>query len=483
MEGRKENIHKNPFRLVLILLALQQWYVGTTKAFLLTGTCPVRQPCQCGGETIDCSGMGLITIPHFYQTTLQAPFIRISLASNFLGTIPANSLQNLASLKGSFIYLDLNNNLILYIDDNAFSGIENMIGSLDLNDNVLQTLPKALAKLQSLQFLFILGNPLSSLDATVISRISGSLKRFEFSGRDFDQFPTEINLLTSLDRLMIDGTNVPINDNAFDGLKQTLKTLEFRSSMLPAAVCKLQVLEHLIWKEGGEGDDVSFNEKRVSVYAAEESGDSNKRFLQCNNTMPSVTHLTIIENDALLGDIFTVFPSLLYLRMEQNYLRFIDNRYIPIDAMLQTLYLDSSGFSNIPGALNVLVNLKQLSLADNRIEAITSYDVTGLTRLEILDLTGNPLRYIATDSFARNVNLHVLILDNTNLAAIPAAVTSLPSLSTLHLNNIYTLDCDCSTLSNVTSWNVDAITFPSSCYQNANTTIKAFIKDAVPKCP
>ena len=103
------------------------------------------------------------------------------LNSNHLTFIPANAFKKLSTIETASIEIELEDNLISSINDNAFSGIENKLSSLNLASNNLMYLPRALTKLASLQHLNLLHNSFVDINESVITHLSSFIEVFKIS--------------------------------------------------------------------------------------------------------------------------------------------------------------------------------------------------------------------------------------------------------------------------------------------------------------
>ncbi|XP_077140173.1 leucine-rich repeat-containing protein 26-like [Ranitomeya variabilis] len=130
-------------------------------ASLLTSRCP--DICSCSPGVVDCYGRGLYFIPE----DLNEDTHTILLAYNKLTALKMLSFHNYPHLNR----LELQNNLISYIDSQAFKNLQNL-SYLDLSSNQLSTLkPEVFKPLSSLKTLNLGNNRISWLSENVLETL------------------------------------------------------------------------------------------------------------------------------------------------------------------------------------------------------------------------------------------------------------------------------------------------------------------------
>ena len=195
------------FRILFQVLFSACVIIGVVNTILFQGTCSAPLPCTCSSYQIHCENKNLTQVPIFTTYTDQYFSLRIYLHKNELRTIPPNSFKNLSTLNATDIQIELYNNRLYEIDSQAFSGIQNAITLLDLGHNNFTNLPSGLLILTTLKYLYIDGNPLTTLDSTEMSKLGGTIETFSITVDRFTTFPNELHYLSRLTSLTVD-TNV-----------------------------------------------------------------------------------------------------------------------------------------------------------------------------------------------------------------------------------------------------------------------------------
>ena len=441
--------------------------LGLNTAFLLTERCDVPPPCTCTANEIHCDNKQLSTVPTFSLFGEHYDSFSIHLSNNQLTTIPDDAFYNFSSINATNITMYLGNNRISQVDINAFSGIGHAVTYLDLHNNNLTHIPLALSNLTGLETLHLQENPLITLDARVMIKLGRSLETLFISFDNFSTFPTELHFLNQLSTLKI--YNIPftrLNTNAFHGLESSLTSLTIVTTKLekiPAAICHLIKLKELTV-------DDSPNLKQGSSI-----------FEECSHSMKSVTSLTLNSNHLkYFPKIFSLFPNLETLNLNNNYLQAIESDAIQCNASLKILYLASNNFVRIPASVNKLSNLTVLNIWNNKIQSVEDYDVFLLHQLSEIAVSNNPLSYVSPNAFKYNPLLTKVDFTNTELDHIPRAIIRLSKLSTFFMSG-RPIACSCSEMSYLKSWNVTLISTTPTC--STGESIKSYIMSILPYCP
>lgn len=462
------NVH---FFLQLVTVATTV-LLASSSAFLLNNNCLATPPCTCNdqsyGYSLRCGHQGLQHVPPFRQGVVHTVTLSVDLIGNSLTVIPDNAFNNLSSINTTEIKLLFRDNHIHTIEPDAFNGIEKVVRYLDLEYNNLTTLSGGVGKLTHLELLFLYGNPLQSFDATTMSKIGRSLDYIRFKMTDFKAWPRETQYLSALSTLLVD--SIPfshLDKNVFHGLEHNLTELHIYYSNLekvPDSICTLNNLQRLTIL----GNSL-LNENGSSI------------FEQCSGPMLSVTHIEL-SYDGLhtFPDVFSLFPSLVSLIMNNNTFEFIDSALIPTNYKVYTINLNSNMLQRIPSALKNFKSLTTIELQSNNIRTVEGNDLNGFFLLAYLDLSHNPLVYISTDAFSSTKKLGTLDLRDTHLDHVPAAVTQLSNLRYLILSG-RPISCTCDN-SYLKHWDVNAVyTFTTQC-ASSNQTIKHYVTTTLQSC-
>ena len=423
-------------------------------------------PCTCSSFDIHCYSKGLSQVPVFSRHNEQYHYLNLHMQYNQLTSIPAYAFQNLSAINASSVLIFLSDNHIVNIELHAFSGIEHTLTYLNLANNNLTHLPLALEELTSLKTLNLLGNPLLSLDATVLANISGKLNDFSISTAKFSSFPHKLDVLTKLTSLTINDIKVPLlHSTVFHSFQNSLTSLEMSYAnfeSIPAAVCRLKSLRTF----------TSNNSPNLSKYNA-------SIFDQCTHRLATVTSLTLQYDKLSIFPITAaVFPKLQYLDLAHNLLHFIPSTALISMSFLSSLYISYNRFTSIPSAINRATNLQTLYVDNNQIDTVEDFDLLRLHNLTKIDLSDNPLDYISPYAFKHNPLLNYINLYYTMLERIPQALIGLK-----HLLNIFisrSIECSCNALVYLQHWNVSAVTIHATC--SSGKPVKTFLTTDLPNC-
>ena len=172
-------------------------------AFLFESHCAAPKPCVCRQNYIRCEEKQLAQIPNLTEHYGHSDFLYVYFYNNELRSIPQNAFTSLSSINATRVDMQLDHNFISKIDSTAFEGIESAMWELNLQDNNFTELPIVLGDLTSLRRLNVLDNPITSLNATLMSRLGHSLVKLSISVEGFSDFPEELQFLKGLTFLTI----------------------------------------------------------------------------------------------------------------------------------------------------------------------------------------------------------------------------------------------------------------------------------------
>ena len=388
--------------------------------------------------------------------------------NNRLTVIPNNAFYNLSAFNASDVQIMLDNNHIYNIELDAFSGVEQVLTFLNLNNNNLTHLPLALKKLSSLHTMYILGNPLLSLDASVLASLSNKLNIFRISIEKVASFPNELRYLTALSKLRMYNITVPMLHSAvFHGFENTLTFLEMSFTSfesIPSAFCRLKSLKTFLCE-----------------YSPNLSNYDLSIFDECSHPMTTVTGLSLMHNKlTTMPKLDAVFPKLEYLYLNGNALHYIADSSLTGLTSLVAFDISYNAFTHIPFAVNEATSLQYLNVEHNKIETVEEMDLMRLHNLTHIYLMGNPIVYVSPHAFLHNPWLSAVFLENTTLGHIPLAVIGLGHFSQINLSG-KPIECSCNAMSNLKSWNVSEVEIRAKC--NSGNSVKTYLTSELPKCP
>ena len=307
-------------------------------------SCSAPSPCTCLNEFVDCSSKQLTQLPTFSGNSRPSKdsVLYIYLFSNSLRTVPDNRFNSLRLTGARTLNIYLYNNQIYTIANNAFAGVENLVHELDLENNRLSALPAAIGKLKNLQVLYIQGNQLRTMDASVLQNIGNTLTDLRFSAEYLNQWTSSnLHLLNVLSKLQVD--KIPyqtLANDSFKGLEDTLNTLVIYDSNLesvPGAICSLAALQSI---------DLSRNPNLLSTLPGGSS-------IACARPMSNVQTARFTNNNLthLNTDMFNIFPNASTITVSGN----AELYYIPSEPLINTthanptdLNLDKNNFASVP---------------------------------------------------------------------------------------------------------------------------------------
>lgn len=216
-----------------------------TSAFILNDPCPAVSPCRCYGTKVDCIAKSLDAIPVLNFTAASRRELYIDLRRNVIYTIGANALGNIDVLQLEKMFLNLDDNKINDISDDAFDNLGNASVALYLNNNDLSSFPRALSRIWNLKELHLFGNQIMYLDDAIMTPIGRSLQNLWLNMGSLAVWPRSVTRLVELTELVLH--YIPfhsIPETAFDGLLN-IERLEMHYTKLrsiPKALCGVQTL-------------------------------------------------------------------------------------------------------------------------------------------------------------------------------------------------------------------------------------------------
>jgi len=295
------------------------------------------------------------------------------------------------SLPSALFQLPLNS---LYLQRNhikSLNGIEkaSRLTILDISNNQLDCLPKTFGQLRNLVTLSLSGNGLHELPESIGSLTQ--LKTLDCSCNKLKSLPNSLGNvieLTSLDLSTNHLTSLPESLGSLPKLED-LRVRSNQLTRLPDSFGQLTRLNSLLLRNNRFGD--------IPVQL---EGLTSLQSLNMRENM--ITHMDRPIN------------PLKYLILDKNYLKQIDVGILQCPN-LQYLSLKSNNLIEVTGSISKLVNIRSLDLSDNAIVEIPP----GLDRL---------------------THLRHLSLCSTKIQTVPLAVASMPSLSTLELEDCSELD-------------------------------------------
>ncbi|XP_033753242.1 platelet glycoprotein V-like [Pecten maximus] len=390
---------------------------------------------------------------------------RVDLSSNNITFIPSKAFANITGLYN----LNITNNQIADMDDDALFGAENTLEFLFMRDNEMKKIPTALGMMRKVSSLSIDGNPVQDFQVSVFRNVSSTLQDLEFGSPGTSFWPNSIRYLANLTRLSVKELNVDyLPLSAFAGLEKSLEFLEFeRCSIrsLPLTLSSLDALDVLsltsnpnLKLSGIPREAFSGIESLVQIYITNQSFD----------TVPDIFHdsLTIRDID-ITGTPITHFDASL----------------IPDENSLRTVSLSDTLLREVPPAIVKMKNLQTLIIRNSSITSVSLSDFEGLTKIKSIGIMNAPLTSFSDDALKDTHNLKFLFLSNTNLTTVPRAIKGLSRLRYIDLEG-NKLICTCARL----GWmkhcgGSDHFILTGDCANLQNVSLSTYFREQVPKCP
>ncbi|GFO37008.1 leucine-rich repeat-containing G-protein coupled receptor 4 [Plakobranchus ocellatus] len=150
--------------------------IAIVHGFVLNGEspCPAPAPCQCD-RSIHCERRHLISVPTAVTTSTgvtdsENVFYALYLSGNNISRIPKDAFKRYQVSR-----IDLSHNPVSLLDPEVFTGLEEILLELDLENTSVVLLPDSVRRLHRLRRLNIRNNSLKHLPSNIMAGIGGSL--------------------------------------------------------------------------------------------------------------------------------------------------------------------------------------------------------------------------------------------------------------------------------------------------------------------
>ncbi|XP_012271913.1 chaoptin [Orussus abietinus] len=325
--------------------------------------------------------LGWLNLHSNRLTSLEGDWshLRETLTNAFFGDNSISELPESFSGFESLLWLNLDNN---NIQDLRSSSLPPKLHTLSLNSNLLKSFPRALATLKNLNWLYLRGNAIRSLELPGFQ--SPELEVVDLSDNS-------IEVLT----LGVEGSE---NDLVPAGKNRSLKVHDLnlgsnRIRNLPADVF------------------LNLEAKRIHL---------------------SSNGMKVVHEDAFRG----LEESLEYLNLESNELLMVPSA-LSRTKRISYLYLAGNGISNVSqeSFFSFADRLKALSLASNNLKAVPVDALSRCGQLLHLNLGYNKIAKVVPGDFGWASNLEILLLRNNLLSKLkPASFAGAGKLKELSLS-------------------------------------------------
>ncbi|XP_028258823.1 leucine-rich repeat-containing protein 40 [Parambassis ranga] len=291
--------------------------------------------------------------------------------------------------------------------------------TLDLHDNLLSSLPSALAELKELQQLHLSHNQLSSLPEEVCTL--GNLCSLTLQQNLLESLPEELGQLRNL-------TELDLSNN--------------RLKSLP---CSLGCLTHL--------RKINLCHNKLSCLPDSIAQLTNVELLDCSNNQltdipSSLSQMLALQQLYLRHNKLCLLPKLPAPVLKELYLG--NNQIVQLETeqlacltAISHLELRDNKINVLPEQITLLSTLTRLDLTNNNITTLPA-SLSLLPNLKVLLLEGNPLRGLRRDLLTKGTNellkyLRGRIKDQPEKADEGQPAMMLPSQAVANLHNIRTL--------------------------------------------
>ncbi|KAH9488012.1 hypothetical protein Btru_066815 [Bulinus truncatus] len=355
---------------MIVLLSLTHQAVSVERGFVY---CPAY-PCSCesrdGALIVNCMSLYLTTLPKFLS--FDGRIKELSLRMNSIRHLPAKGFRGLHIEK-----LDLLDNSITTVHDDAFVGLENSLKALSLQLYAFEGLPtSALSRLTRLRSLHIVGCKQQELHSEQFKNLE-SLESLQLIGCRISRLmPGVFGPLPKLRSLVLSGNGLRVED-----------------------VHEVNVLNHLTHLDLSS-NDIRWLDNRIFARL------SKLRSLNlANNEMSNIAAEAFSNLDFTLEEL-----SLHSNQLNEEALKSL--RYMKT---MRTLDLHSNNISMLSEQdFSATRHLTSLNLAYNGIMSLERKSLLGLgASLVNLDLQGNPLETIEAGAFLDFQKLESLNVSRT----------------------------------------------------------------------
>ncbi|XP_076280949.1 uncharacterized protein LOC143209346 isoform X1 [Lasioglossum baleicum] len=353
-----------------------------------------------------------------------------NLDSNKLSSLPAGIFDNIDIKR-----IHLSSNSIKNVDDDAFRGLEDTLEYLNLENNDLPNVPPAVSQLRKLSYLYLANNDIRNISGDAFQEFAENLRALSLATNSLDTVP--VLALSRCQRLL----HLNLGYNKI-------------SHVQPGDFEWAEDLEILLLR----------NNVLTKLSKETFKGASNLKELSL-----SFNHLTELDDDCFVGfedslnilelsfafatDVFPQralrpLSSLLWLVLDNNNFQTIEATAFYSFQELRYINLESNRLHYLPERIflsSVHPELRDVKLGYNFLEAIPEFSFHNLTELKSLDLTGNRIKVLASESIVDCPKLVTISLAYNRIFKMERnAFYGLPSLRFLHLefNKLTSLDLE-----------------------------------------
>uniref|UniRef100_A0A1B6E451 LRRCT domain-containing protein n=1 Tax=Clastoptera arizonana TaxID=38151 RepID=A0A1B6E451_9HEMI len=345
----------------------------------------------------------------------QMPIIKtLELARCQIQNLSSTDFQNLRTLRT----LLLNNNDLSFMDNNS---LPDSLSKLHIGYNSLTTLNGTIRSLTGLEWLLIKNNKLTSLDGELPEVVPNTkLMFFDFSNNYLERLPMELNQFQGIDTLYANNNQITSLNGALSRLRK-VKYLSLNSNNLSdlaeddfAEADRLEELE------------IGFNKLKslnLSLLPLKEL-----QILNLTNNLLEEFSLQEILGLHKLNTVDLSHNKITKLigKMENT---------VDLEIRVSELLLDHNELESLSGALSGLTKLQKLNISHNRLTQISKDDFIDADDLRILDISYNKLTTLEELSKTDLPNLEELKATHNALTVLEKDFHGLPVLCWADLSN------------------------------------------------
>lgn len=342
--------------------------------------------------------------------------------------LPSSTFHDFQQLK----YLDLSRNLLNALNPDAFTGLENVLTTLDLSQNRITNLAGSPLALVALEKLDLSDNHLTDISRNSFNMLI-SLKYLNLSSNiHLSNLPTI--LLHKLEKL-------EVIDLSYAGVK--ILSSEFFSK------CKALRNVNLAHNSISDlNESVFVNMPNITTIDLSFNNITTIKPGTFVNLM-NIRKLILKNNqlNSFKGEFFNTGTSLEVLDISDNQLSYLFPSSFKIHPRLREIYASNNKFNFFPAELITnlqfleyidlshnqlktveeldfarLPRLRTLCLARNQLEAVSDMAFHNSTQLQILDLSYNKLERLGDRTFEGLVRLEMLNLEGNLLVDLPETI-------------------------------------------------------------
>lgn len=323
--------------------------------------------------------------------------VKLVISKNIVRELPSATFHDFHQLKS----LDLSRNLLSTLNTDAFSGLDNILTSLDISQNRITNLAGPPLTLVSLEKLDLSDNHLTDISRNSFNALV-SLKHLNLSSNiHLTNLPN--NILHKLEKL-------EVIDVSYAGVKSI--SIEFLSK------CKALKFIHMAHNTIPDVPESAFaNMPNITTIDLSYNNITAIKPGAFVNLM-NIRKLLLKHNQlsSFKGEFFNTGTSLDVLDISENQLSYLFPSSFRIHPRLREIYASKNKFNFFPAELIAnLQFLEYIDLSDNELKTVEELDFARLPRLRILHLAHNQLEAISDMAFHNSTQLQHLDLSYNRL--------------------------------------------------------------------